>query len=550
MSRLSAAGLWTAFALCSVPATPALAQTALDRVDPTRIAPVDREPPTETPAPKPSIEVQASSGADASTPAVMVGAMTFAGLVSLSPVDFNDIVARYVGRTVSGDELAVLAGEVADRARARGFAFASAWIAPQRLTAGVLEIRVDEGRIDAVRVIGDAHSAVDAALAPLVGRPGRLDEVERRILLADDIDGVRIRRSRFVRERGFGILLVEVERSSSTVRLVVENDSTAPVGPEQVRLDVELDALLATDDALTVTYVTVLTAPEELQYVRARYAKRISHHGTELAASFSRTATHPGSYLAPLNIRGSSWFGELTLLHPLHRRRDGSLWFTAGLDVRDIAQRRAGRLLRHDRIAAYRVGLYGNTELGGGRLRGNATLSHGLDWLGSSDAGDPLLSRRDAAGEFTTLTGWVDWTRKLGGQFDLRLAGRGQLANEALLVAEEIGLGGQSFLRAYDYSERSGDQGVMGLAEVRYDWRNPLGLGRKAQLYTYVDGGRVSNLEDGFGTGSLASAGGGIRADVSSTIDAGFEVAVPLTGPRYETGTREPRFNFRLLKLF
>jgi hemolysin activation/secretion protein len=90
----------------------------------------------------------------------------------------------------------------------------------------------------------------------------------------------------------------------------------------------------------------------------------------------------------------------------------------------------------------------------------------------------------------------------------------------------------------------------MGSAELRYDVRRPFGIADRAQLYAFGDGGVVSNLSNGFGGGSLASAGGGVRVDFSRVVGATAEVAVPLTGPRYDTGNRQPRFNFGLSTSF
>ncbi|MEE4205530.1 MAG: ShlB/FhaC/HecB family hemolysin secretion/activation protein, partial [Erythrobacter sp.] len=59
-----------------------------------------------------------------------------------------------------------------------------------------------------------------------------------------------------------------------------------------------------------------------------------------------------------------------------------------------------------------------------------------------------------------------------------------------------------------------------------------------------------TNLENGFGGGSLASSGAGLRTDVTNTLDFDLEVAVPLTGPRYDTDDRTPRLNVSLSKSF
>lgn len=84
------------------------------------------------------------------------------------------------------------------------------------------------------------------------------------------------------------------------------------------------------------------------------------------------------------------------------------------------------------------------------------------------------------------------------------------------------------------------------MAELRYGLNQPFAAVQRAEFYAYVDGGSVSNRDGGFGGGSLASGGGGIRVDFTRTFGAGLEVAAPLTGERYDTGDRSSRINFRL----
>jgi hemolysin activation/secretion protein len=238
------------------------------------------------------------------------------------------------------------------------------------------------------------------------------------------------------------------------------------------------------------------------------------------------------------------------LLQPLWRRRSASLWFEGELGVRNLLQWRRGTQVRDDRVVAARGTLYGYTDLAGGRLRVSTTLSQGLDILGATRSGDPLASRGDADGVFTSLSAWTDWSRELGGNLSVRVAMLSQLSSRPLLITDEVGLGGPGFLRGYDWSERSGDEGVMGMAELSYLIDSPFGLARRAQLYAFVDGGRVNNLNGGFGSGALASAGGGFRANVTRTFGASLEVAVPLSGARYDTSDETPKVNFKLLKSF
>ncbi|HEX8414832.1 MAG TPA: ShlB/FhaC/HecB family hemolysin secretion/activation protein [Sphingomicrobium sp.] len=528
----------------------AFAQTAVDRADPARIERDSVPAPTPEAAPQPEVEVSAAPDVSGVSGAIEVGAITFAGLQELTPADFAETITPYLGRSVSAEELSTLAARIGEVARAKGLIFASAWIEPQRLTAGILVVQVDEGVIEEVRLAGSTNSAVASTLRPLVGKPARLAQVERLLLIAGDIDGVTLYRNRYLREGKRGILLVDVVETPQRLRLVLDNDSTSPVGPVQMRVDVDIAQILAADDALSVTYVTTPLQPDELQYTRVRYAKRVGTKGTELSIGGSVSSARPGAYLTPLQLNGVSWSGNVTVLQPLQRTRASNLWIQGSFELRDVEQMRSGIRFRHDRLAALRVSLLGNRKLLGGTLRINATVSQGLGVFDATKAGDPMASRRDADATFTSLTSWADFTASLGQGFSVRLAAQSQIASQPLLVSEEMGLGGGGFLRGYDYSERSGDQGASGLVEFRYDWSKPFDLVRKLQLYGFVDGGHVDNKANGFGGGELVSAGGGVRADVSSTIDFSVEVAIPLSGPRYETGDRSPRINLRLLKVF
>ena len=52
------------------------------------------------------------------------------------------------------------------------------------------------------------------------------------------------------------------------------------------------------------------------------------------------------------------------------------------------------------------------------------------------------------------------------------------------------------------------------------------------------------------GGGSLASSGGGIRTDLTRNLDLDLELAFPLTGPRYDTDDKSPRFNVAVTQSF
>ncbi len=530
---------------------PAAAQDALDRTDPTQVeASEDAQPigNEETRIDKVQIDVDRTVFDDTRYD---IGAIVVEGLIALSPQDFSDIVQDYSARTVGAGELSALSDLIASRARERGFIFANAVISPQSLSSGVLRVSLDEGVIDEIRIDGDADPAILSQLEPLRdGRPVTLARLERHVLLADDISGVRLRSPRYEREGESGVLIVEARRDRFAGRAELANDGSQPIGPLRARIDFDANGLISPFDEIDFTYSTVPTEPGELQYLAGRYSVVVSPQGTEVSFGASYSATRPGAYLTDRDIFGKSARVSTRLRHPLRRSRGFSIWVDGELEFRDLRQDRFGALARHDRIPVARLGFYSRALMFDGAIRGGLTLSQGLDILDATQQGDPLASREDASPDFTVLSGWFAWERALASSLELELAGRGQLSSTPLLITEDIGLGGNSFLRGYDFSERSGDNGIMGSAEMRYDWRNPLGMLRRAELYAFADGGVVGNLEDGRGSGSLASSGGGIRTDITRNLDFDLELAFPLTGPRYDTDDKSPRFNIAVTQSF
>ncbi|MEW9856957.1 ShlB/FhaC/HecB family hemolysin secretion/activation protein [Novosphingobium sp. M1R2S20] len=534
--------IWFASA-CGLFASPVFAQSALDRVTP-RDASVAIPAATGDASQLPTEVENKSRTVQLQGEQILIGAVSISGLESLQPSEFADIISDYVGKTAGPNDLAVLTDRLAQRARDRGFVFATAQIAPQRLSLGVLTVLLDEGRVDAVRLDGSQNTAVKAALAGLTEGPVKLERLERALLLADDIDGIQIGRSRLLRENGQRVLVVEVTEDRASADVSLRNDGTRPIGREKVYISAVLSQLLDADDSVTFGYAGTSFEPGELQYGRVRYEKRLNASGTEATASFSYSLVRPGAYLSQYDIEGRAWSANIGLLQPVHRTRQSSLWLTANLEVNRLKQTGSGRLFRRDRTTVLRLGAYGYHNALGGRIRGGAVVSRGLDLFDATEARNLLASRYDADGTFTSLSLWGQWTGELVPRVSLQVSASGQLASESLLVGEELGLGGGAYLRGYDWSERLGDRGAMGYAELRYDFNLPPGFLKRAQVYGFADAGEVSNLDDGFGGGSLASAGGGLRLGLRNTLNVSLEVAQPLTGPRYDTGDRQPRVNF------
>ena len=199
---------------------PAMAQDSLDRADPARQERDSPKLPDKNPSPPTTAAPDAVETTEARS-SVFAQSIRVEG-ASVTPADeFGRVIADFQGRRLDVAELRALASGIAGVARARGYPFASAWVPAQAVNGGVLVVRLDEGRIDEIRV---EDRAVAAMLAPLAdGRPVTRVRLERQLLLAGDLYGVSIGSTRFLREGTRGVLLVRATRDRLRGRFALDN---------------------------------------------------------------------------------------------------------------------------------------------------------------------------------------------------------------------------------------------------------------------------------------------------------------------------------------
>ncbi|MEA3004404.1 MAG: hypothetical protein QOH81_3192 [Sphingomonadales bacterium] len=540
------AGMLAAFLLGLVPGA-VMAQSQADRADPSRLRQEMREErPAAAPVRQPLRLQQAQAGESAAFGTVLVGAVHVEGIVALPASAFGPAIEPFLGRQLGAAELRDLATAIANVARQAGYGLATAQVPQQTIRDGILRVVVDEGRIDAVEPTGTGADAVRPLLGKLVnGRPVRTADLERQLLLAGDVAGVATDGARIDRVGGRNILRLQASRNRIAVRAGLDNWGSSPIGPLRARLDIDVNGALFSRDQLSIGGLITPAQPREFQFVRAAWSVPLGHDGTQASLSGYYGHSRPGAALKSRALEGKTVGASLTLSHPLLRSRSASLWASGDVSLLDSNLDELGTLVRRDRVRSVTAGLSGVSRLGGGWIRANLSAVQGLSGFGATRRGDALASRSDAGGAFTKLAFSAQYATALAGRLSLNLATEGQLASRPLLSSEEMGLGGRSFLRGYDYWEVAGDQGASASAELRYDLGAHLPGVRRLQLYGYGDAGSVHNLKGGTGGGTLASAGGGMRATLRNGAEAGVELGVPLKASPY-TPSPKPRVSFTL----
>lgn len=469
----------------------------------------------------------------------------------LPAADMAAATSSYTGHRLSAGDVQDLLTAVSGVARAHGYLFAHSSIKPQTMTDGVLRIELDEGRIDQIRLTGDARASVAKVLAPLSGHAPKAREVEARLLLAGDLPGISIGKVSYAIERGLGVLIVPVTYARIDGSATFDNRGLQSLGPERARINVNVNDLLREDDQVTFQGLATPLQPKELIALYGRYAIQPTAAGTEFAIYGSYGETHSGGEWRSYQPQGTSDSYGFSIGQPLFRSRATSLWLTIQADRIAVDEWWDGALVRRDRVTTLGVSISGFRPLAGGRLKAGAGVTQGILALGATARDNPLASRYDAGSDFTTINAWANWQAGLFGPIDAKLATTSQISTAPLPAVEQVTIGGQYFGRGYNWSERTGDEGVLGSAELRaLVMSDGKGVLRWTQLYTFGDAGYVRNMRTDFGTGELYSAGAGARLGLAQALNLEFEAAFPISADRYDSKDRSPRLSFSLSGAF
>ncbi len=533
-------------------ANPTAGQVIQDRADPTiteRALPNLTAPdPSASTAPliAPPATAAPTAGSTVTPQAILVVG------TDLPATRFAEVITRFVGKELDRAALAQLASNVANEARLAGYPLATASIEPQAMGGDVLRVRIAEGRIDAVRVIGASNGLADRLLSRglVTGRSVRRADLERTLLMVGDLPGLTVRESRLLQEEGFNILLVTVAQDRASLYAQLDNRGSEEVGPIRSTILGSVRNVAQSGDEMAVLLSNTAPQLSEFAFVRGRYLMPFGRDGGTISVAGSFGRSEPGAVLKPFDIVGKSHDAALAIAQPILRTRATAV--VAAIELRRIAtdQRIRSLLLRRDRLTVLTATLDAVSKVGGGTARGQFSFAAGLPLGNVTVRADPLASRADGDARFLTLGFTAEWTRSLSKRATLVLASAGQLASRPLLATAEIGVGGPAFARGYDFAERTGDEGLLGSAELRFDTGQVVKrLVQRSQIYAFVDGGKVADRGPEKGGGTLASAGMGTRIGLGR-FDAMAELAFPLNADRFDTGDKRPRISVRLSRAF
>jgi hemolysin activation/secretion protein len=540
----------------------ALAQGLPGSIDPGRIPQQFEAPPRPAPAPAViSREIpEAVTPADAARIKLALRHIVVDGATVYTDAQLQPLYADLLGRTISLADIYRVAEAITTRYRSDGFILARAVVAAQRIVDGDVHIQVVEGFVDRVTVQGDRDTTIQRYADRIAGsRPLKADDLERAMLLINDLPGVT---ARSVLAPAAGVLggselTVIVERKIADVSVSLDNRGTKYSGPLELITEASLNNPFGLSDRIGFQYITTPVNEQELRFFKLDYAVPIGGNGTKFFLAISGSQGMPGSTLQSAFLRTTTSGETVTfgISHPFIRSRiqnlSGDISLTlvnSNTDQFSLPDRTRLASSYNDRIRAIRAGLnYDTTDAWRGRDFVRLELSQGLPIFDASPNGALTnTSRPGGVSVFTRArldaSRLQDLDSVTPGLNLLTALSAGWSFGQSLLASEQFGVGGAYFGRGYDPSELTGDYGLAAKIELQYDVPADSFTGivgtrlPSLQLFGFCDQGVVADqnpqlLHESGGARAITSVGLGVRTNWTRFFSASLEVDKPLTRP-------------------
>ena len=409
-------------------------------------------------------------------------------------------VAGALGRSLNFAQLQALAQRVSATLQAHGYLLARAYLPRQDLSNGELEIAILAGRLQRspgrVQVLGRDEALrtrmTAIADAALPDGPVRNDQLERALLLINDVPGVSARATlEKGDEPGSSRLLINTETGPAwTGGVAVDNFNNRYTGQWRTSAWTAVNRPFGHEDLLGAN----VSHSSGSDVVGVNYAFGVNPSGlrANLAASWMRYDI--GGEFKPLDLSGSASTVSAGLSYPMVRTRTRNAWLSVDAEHKQLVDRALGHTLRErdlDKLTAMVSGSLWDNGWGGGYTGLSAGWATGhVDLDKTTDRVADAFSARTRGGFYKWL--WrVERNQSLGGleHWGLYLSANGQFGSKNLDSSEKFLLGGPSGVRGHAVGEASGDSGWLASAELRRDFQ--LGQGLDAQALLFVDRGHV-----------------------------------------------------------
>jgi len=453
---------------------------------------------------------------------LVVKGFALSGNTLIDSNEIQNILSLYVGKSLSFNQIQNATRNIAELYRVRGYS-ARAFLPPQEVQNGVIQIIVLEGTLSAIEIDAQAVERISATYAKniiknahSIGKKLQTQKLQKGLLLLSDTPGI-ISKSTLVPGKKAGESKVKVKLKDANLMngfLSYSNTGSKSTGQHQAVLAASLNSPLGIGDQIN----TQMMKTKGIKYGKVSYTIPLGYSGLRVGV-YGNAMNY--DVIDGTDADGGSYSLGLTSSYPLIRSRDLNLNFginydhksyknyTSNIKVSDKTNKVLSTVLNGSYFDKYGMSQF-STQLSFGKID--------LSGEASDLLADSVTTKTQGSYQKLFLT--AQRYQNINETLFFTLLGTLQLANKNLDSSEKLSLGGAYGVRAYPSNESTGDEGWLINAEITK--RLPYGFGVSA----FYDIGKIKQNKN------LYTNWQGVMTDKNSYLLKGFGV-----GTTYTKGT-------------
>lgn len=456
--------------------------------------------------------------------------------------ELNQAVKSYRNRPLTLSELFQARSTITKLYTDKGYVSSGAYIPPQELANGTVQIAVLEGKLEEINVSGTEHLSEDyvaSRIETAAGKPINVDSLlgALQLLRLDPlIDNVSAELSAGIRP-GTSLLDIKIQEADVfNISTSLNNSRSPSVGTNQRAIGINHGNLFGFGDSFNFEYANTNGS----NAIDLAYGVPVnSKNGTIKAAFGTNSNDVIEDPFSAIDIESKSRYYELSLRQPLLLRPTQE--FALGMSFtrtesetflfdESFQLSRGANEDGETRISAVRLFQEFVNRNDKEVLAFRSQFSLGVDALNSTinDDGEPDST-------FVSWRGQSQWVRRIREDFLFLLRGDAQFSGGSLVPLEQFRIGGVNSARGYRQDLSLGDNGLFASAELRIPVLRFQRFDGLIQVAPFFDVGTVWNSGDVEVTNAtLPAVGVGLNLSLGTNFNARLDWGIPLTSVESE----------------
>lgn len=391
---------------------------------------------------------------------VQVSGFKFVGNTLLSAEVLSKALAEFTNRPLTLARLRAAADVVVNTYRTAGWTV-HAYLPRQEIQDGIVTIKIIEANFGGAELQGPSPQRMNAqSLIKMVeanlskGRPLHADQIDRTILLLDDLPGISVTGNLVAgaQDGETNLALTVADEALFSGNLTADNQGSRTTGPERISINLSVNSPAHLGDALIINALK----SQGSDYERLSYSIPLGYIGWRVGLHASNLSYRViTDEFASLDPHGSATTAGWDITYPLMRTQTQNIYFAFSYDDKSF-ENTSNKITNSYGVKAYTASLNANRidSWGGG---------------GGTNAGLSVTSGNNSSTDTHYAKINLNLSRLQSITNDLSLYGAlgTQITNANLDSSEKMYLGGISGIRSYPSSEAGGSEGSIATLELR-----------------------------------------------------------------------------------